>query len=59
MITKNNSKIKIDKIEELKVKSAILDELTDLIEEKYFGYLMKLTKKEPNIPLKKAKKLLK
>ena len=59
MATKNISKIKTDKIEELKLKAAIFDELTDLIEEKYFAYLMKLTEKEPNISLKKAKKLLK
>jgi hypothetical protein len=46
------------KIEELKVKASILDELVELIEDRYLGYLMKLTEKEKNIPLKKAKKLL-
>jgi len=35
-----------------------LDELVELIEDRYLGYLMKLTEKEKNIPLKKAKKLL-
>jgi hypothetical protein len=46
------------KLEELKVKASILDELVELIEDRYLGYLMKLTEKEKNIPLKKAKKLL-
>ena len=45
-------------IEELKVKASILDELIDLIEDRYFGYLMKLAEKEKNIPLKKAKKFI-
>jgi hypothetical protein len=46
------------KLEELKVKASILDELVELIEDRYLGYLMKLTEKEKNITLKKAKKLL-
>jgi hypothetical protein len=44
--------------EELKVKASILDELIELIEDRYFGYLMKLAEKEKNIPLEKAKKIL-
>jgi hypothetical protein len=44
--------------EEIKIKADILDELIELIEDRYFGYLMKLTEKEKNIPLKKAKKLI-
>jgi hypothetical protein len=43
------------KLEELKVKASILDELVELIEDRYLGYLMKLTEKEKNITLKKAK----
>jgi hypothetical protein len=43
------------KLEELKIKASILDELVELIEDRYLGYLMKLTEKEKNIPLKKAK----
>ena len=39
-------------VEELKVKASILDELIELIEDRYFGYLMKLAEKERNIPLK-------
>lgn len=42
----------------LRAKAAILDELIELIEEKYLGYLMKTTEKEKNIPLSKAKRLL-
>ncbi len=45
-------------IEELQVKSMILDDLMEFIEDKYFGYLMALTEKEPNISLSKAKKLM-
>ena len=59
MVTKNVAKIKPEKLEELKLKAHIFDELTELIEERYFAYLMKLTEKERNIPLKKVKKLLK
>jgi hypothetical protein len=51
-----------EKLEELKIKASILDELVELlvelIEDRYLGYLMKLTEKEKNISLKKAKKLL-
>lgn len=47
-----------ERIEELKIKASILDELVELIEDRYLGYLMELTEKERNIPLKKAKKLL-
>jgi len=35
-----------------------LDELEELIEEKMIGCLMKISEKEKNIPLSKAKKLL-
>ncbi len=45
-------------LEELKIKASILDELVELIEDRYLGYLMKLVEKEKNIPLKKARKLL-
>jgi hypothetical protein len=44
--------------EEIKIRADILDELIELIEDRYLGYLMKLTEKEKNIPLKKAKKLI-
>jgi hypothetical protein len=44
--------------EELKIKASIFDELIELIEDRYFGYLMKLAEKEINIPLKKVKRLL-
>jgi hypothetical protein len=53
--TKNRYQEKF--IEELKIKANIFDELIELIEDRYFGYLMKLAEKEKNIPLKKAKKL--
>ena len=46
-------------IERFKTKAAILDELLELIEDKYLGFLMSATEKEKNIPLEKAKKLLK
>ena len=43
---------------ELRMKADLLDELMMLIEEKLFGYLMKTSEKEKNIPLLKTKKLL-
>ncbi len=47
-----------EEVKQLQIKAAILDELLEVIEDKYFGYLMQLVEKEPNIPLSKAKKLL-
>lgn len=49
---------KDSKFETLRTKAAIFDELVELIEEKYFGYLMNVAEKEKNIPLSLAKKLL-
>ena len=49
---------KTSEFETLRTKAAILDELIDLIEEKYLGYFMRATEKEKNIPLSRAKKLL-
>lgn len=42
----------------LQAKAALLDELLELIEDKYLGRLMSLTEKEENIPLSHAKLLL-
>jgi len=42
----------------LKKKAAFLDELLSFIEDKSLGYLMEEAEKEENIPLAKAKKLL-
>jgi hypothetical protein len=53
--TKNRNHEKF--IEALKIKANIFDELIELIEDRYFGYLMKLAEEEKNIPLRKAKKL--
>ncbi len=59
IISSKNQKESIQKkLEELKIKASILDELVELIEDRYLGYLMKLTEKEENISFKKAKKLL-
>lgn len=57
----NNTIVKVEKRSELKklrVKAAILDELIDLIEEKYLGHLMVTTEKEKSISLSRAEKLL-
>ena len=40
-------------IKKLRMKAAILDELMELIEDKYLGQLMRLTEKEKNVPLLK------
>ncbi|MCH7883251.1 hypothetical protein IIA95_02455 [Patescibacteria group bacterium] len=59
MITKLQEKNKNAlEVEELRTKAAILDELMEFIEDKYLGYLMSVTEKEPNISRSKAKKLL-
>jgi hypothetical protein len=58
MATKTQEQRGDFKIEELKTKAAILDELVEFIEDKYLGYLMSMTEKEKNIPLSKARKLL-
>ena len=42
----------------LQSKAAILDELLEIIEDKYFGHLMSPSEKEKNISLSKAQKLL-
>ncbi len=55
VIEKKNHRLET---EELKIKASIFDELIELIEDRYFGYLMQLVEKEINIPLKKAKRLL-
>lgn len=45
-------------IKQLKRKAAFWDEFVEFMEDKIFGSLMELTEKEKNIPLLKAKKLL-
>ncbi len=45
-------------IEQLKIKAIFWDEFMEFVEDKYFGYLMGLTEKEKNIPLLKARKML-
>ena len=50
--------VRKQEISELKIKAQLFDELLELIEDKYLGRLMRLTEKEKNIPLAKAKKLL-
>jgi len=53
------TKSKIEKEQkELLVKAEILDELVELIEDKYLGFLMRSTEKEKNISLKRAQQLL-
>jgi len=46
-------------LEELKRKASLFEGILAFLEDKYFGYLMKETEKEENIPLQKAKKELK
>ena len=58
MATASKQKIKKEKFYELKAKAALLDELLELIEEKHFGHAMAAVENERNIPLTRAKKLL-
>lgn len=55
---KITGELKTEEIKGLRIKAVILDELLEFIEDKYFGYLMKLAEKEPTIPLSKAKRLM-
>ncbi len=45
-------------IKKLRMKAAILDELMEVIEDKYLGQLMRFTEKETNIPMSRARRLL-
>ncbi len=45
-------------IEQLRKKAAFWDEFVEFMEDKFFGSLMESTEKEKNIPLSKAKKML-
>lgn len=55
---KMTEELKAKEIKGLRIKAVILDELLELIEDKYFGYLMNLAEKEPTISLSKAKRLM-
>jgi hypothetical protein len=46
-------------LEELKRKAFLFEEILSFLEDEYLGYLMEKTEKEKNIPLSKAKKILK
>jgi predicted house-cleaning noncanonical NTP pyrophosphatase (MazG superfamily) len=46
-------------LEELKRKASLFEEILSFLEDEYLGYLMEKTEKEKNIPLPKAKKILK
>jgi hypothetical protein len=50
--------VKRKDIKELKAKAALLDELLELIEEKGLAFFMAATERELNIPLRRAKNLL-
>ncbi len=58
MATISRQKIKKEELHELKAKAALLDELLELIEEKHLGHAMAAVENERNIPLARAKKLL-
>jgi hypothetical protein len=45
-------------VEELQKKADLFDELVGVTEDKYLGSLMEETEEEINIPLSKAKKML-
>jgi hypothetical protein len=46
-------------LEELKRKASLFEEILSFLEDVYLGYLMEKTEKEKNIPLSKAKKIIK
>lgn len=55
-ISKNLTKVK--GIKQLQIKAALFDELMAFLEDKYLGYLMDSVEKEKNIPILKAKKMM-
>lgn len=56
----NNLKVLLDKkrLIRLEQKAAFLDELLSFIEDKYLGFLMRMTEGERSIPISEAKELL-
>lgn len=57
IISKKFAKIKETK--QLQIKAALFDELMEFLEDRYLGYLMDSVEKEQNIPILKAKKIIK
>lgn len=55
---RKNMMMNTQEIKKLRMKAALLDELMEIIEDKHLGQLMRLTEKEKNVPLFKAKRLL-
>ena len=49
---------KLRNIQYLRTKAALLDEVVELIEDKYLAHLMEKTETERSMPLAQAKKLL-
>lgn len=45
-------------IQKLQLKARIFDDFLEIIEDQYFGRLMKLTENEPDISISEAKKLM-
>lgn len=45
-------------IKQLQLKARIFDDFLEIIEDQYFGRLMKLTENEPDISISEAKKLM-
>lgn len=50
--------IKAKRMEQLQKKAALFDELISFLEDKYLGYLMDSVEKERDIPILKAKKMM-
>jgi len=60
-IKQTNNRVLLDKdyLETLKRKASFSEEILAFIEDRYSGYLMEKTEEEKNIPLSRAKKILK
>ena len=58
MAVTQREQLKNSEIQKLRTKAALLDELLELIEDKYLGQMMQKSEKEKGIPFMKAKRLL-
>lgn len=58
MATLREKTKKLRNIQYLRTKAALLDEVVELIEDKYLAHLMEKTETERSMPLAQAKKLL-
>lgn len=58
-IPKENTNLKLENTKQLKLKAAIFDRFLEIVEDECLARLMEDTEKEKNMPLSKARMLMK